>query len=503
MSKKPPQPRAEQGGERKVLHRMACRLAPALALLRRMAQASACAMRWLLLMSVARRPAVNLLLALIALELVVLGIGVTRKLGDAYRWETDLARTHLAVVEAQLLNKGLTDSALTEGSAGIGAAAADAPLPLPDEASDEAPPLRPRDVQTIIEQETGDWGDEGEWNADEDPVLSAAAAQQPAEGGEGASSESQAGEQPATPEDAQARAADDAAEGEPSAEAAAAEDGPVIPGPRALNEEEAAELDRLIRNGVAAMTEGDMRRCILSFEQGRTIEPNHPALLYYYGLAYDKLLNPNRAREFYMRLFRMRDRAGSYFERASRRLTYGLEQPAAMRGKLAFGPHQLRHSYDEDEGERVSILLPVLLAPGEEVRPDDLYVTFQAFDIVNGRKIEFARLAKPQMAWEKGKPTWDAWEENLRIDYHVPPLTQEELEAYGDLKYYGFTAKLYYKGEPLDCISSPSALILQEQRLLSRRAHSSHNNLLPDDGLESAEALPMSDFLQELETPQP
>ncbi len=458
-----------------------------LPLLHRAARAVARGLGGLLRASLGRRAAASLLLALIALELVVLGIGVTRKLGDAYRWETDLARTHLAVVEAQLLSKGVMDSALTEGSAGIGAAAADAPIDLPQESSDEAPPLRPRDIQTIIEQETSGW------NAEDDPVLSAAAGQQQEKASEGDSAPA-AQDAPALAEEG----APAAEEGQPTAA-----DSPVIPGPRALSEEEAAELDRLIRTGVAAMTAGDMRRCILSFEQARTIEPNHPALLYYYALAFDKLLNPNRARELYMRLFQMRDRAGSYFERASRRLTYGLEQPAAMRGKLSFGPHQVRHSYDEDEGESVSILLPVLLAPGEEVRPDDLYVTFQAFDIVNGRKIEFARLAKPQMAWEKGTPTWAEWEENLRIDYVVPPLTQEELEAYGDLKYYGFTAKLYYKGEPLDCISSPSALILQEQRLLSRRATSSHNNLLPDDGLEAEEALPATDFLQELNTPLP
>ncbi len=496
MSKTPPQPKAEPEAGGKARRLFVRSLPTALALLRRMAQALACGLGRMARACMGRRAAVHLLLALIALELVVLGIGVTRKLGDAYRWETDLARTHLAVVEAQLLSKGLTDSALTEGSAGIGAAAADAPIELPAQSSDEAPPLRPRDIQTIIEQETGGW------NAEDDPVLSAAAQQQTAAHGEDAAA------QPAPTEGAQttAESAAPAAEGEeptPEATAGADSQAPVIPAPRALNEEETAELDRLIRKGVAAMTAGDMRLCILSFEQARTIEPNHPALLYYYGLAYDKLLNPNRARELYMRVFRMRDRAGSYFERASRRLTYGLEQPSAMRGKLSFGPHQVRHRYDENEGESVSILLPVLLAPGEEVRPDDLYVTFQAFDIVNGRKIEFARLAKPQMSWERGTPTWADWEENLRIDYAVPPLTQEELEAYGDLKYYGFTAKLYYKGEPLDCISSPSALILQEQRLLSRRSTPSRNHLLPDDGLESEEALPITDFLHQLETPQP
>ncbi len=246
-----------------------------------------------------------------------------------------------------------------------------------------------------------------------------------------------------------------------------------------------------------------MRLCVLSFERAIAISPNHPALLYYYGMAYDKLLNPNKAREYYMRLFRLRDRAGKYFQRASRRLTYGFEQPAAMRGKLAFGPQNVRHTYDDEEGERVSILLPVLLAPGEEVKPDDIYVTFQAFDLVNGRKIEFARLAKPQMSWQNATPTWQDSEEDLFIEYAVPPLTREEIDAYGDLKYYGFTAKLYYKGEPLDCISSPSALILQEQRLLSRRANSSSGGLLPDDGLDSEEATPASDFLNELDSSVP
>ncbi len=426
-----------------------------------------------------RRFAVTLLIAVIALELVVLGIGVTRRLDAAYRMELDLMSAQLAQEEARALAQGLADTSLTEGSAGIGAATAPT---QPTESSDEAPPLRPRDVQTIIEQETAGWSEA------DDPVLNP-------------SGNEAAGDAAA---DAQGETPDGAPSGnQGESPAPAAENTPVVRQDE-LKAEDAAELDRLIRQGVAAMTAGDMRRCVLSFEQAHTISPEHPALLYYYGLAYDKLLNPDRARQYYMKLFQQRDRAGRYFERASRRLTYGFEQPSAMRGKLAFGPHQVRHSYDEGEGERVSILLPVLLAPGEEVRPDDLYVTFQAFDLVNGRNIEFARFAKPQMAWENATPTWADWEENLRIEYAVPPLTQGELDAYGDLKYYGFTAKLYYKGEPLDCISSPSALILQEQRLLSRRANrNTPGNLLPDDGLEAEEAMPATDFLNEIDSPLP
>ncbi len=328
---------------------------------------------------ISRRFATTLLLLAVAAELVMLGAGVSRKLERAYEQQQELARTHLAIKEAELLRQSLEES-IPEGSAGIGAAEnSPAPAPAPMQSSDDAPPLRPLDVESILLRDTGEL---------------------PGDGLDGLPAE------------------DTPAPGDSDPNTTA-----IIADGAAPHAEDKAELDRLIRQAVTALTAGDMRRCILSLEQARTIDAAHPAILYYYGLAYDKLLNPNKAREYYTQVFHLRDKAGKYFQRAARRLTYGLEHPSAMRGKLSFGPHQLRHSMDAQEGERVSILLPVMLAPGEEIKPEDIYVTFQAFDLVNGRKIEFARLAKPNMAWESGTPTWQDWEENLTIEYTVPPLT--------------------------------------------------------------------------------
>ena len=406
-----------------------------------------------------RRFVVTALFLIITAELTVLGVGLSRRLEMVYQRSLEVSQAQLAVIEA----RGLGEPTLNDGAAGIGAANTPADSPTDEnsettEGDDAPPPLRPRDVETILAQEGG-------------LDLSDAPAED--EGGDSGST-----------------AADTASE-EAAGTAATAQ----------LSKDDREELDVLIRKAVTAMTAGDMRLCVLSLEEARTIAPDHPALLYYYGLAYDKLLNPEKARVFYTRVFQMRDAAGIYFNRASRRLTYGFEQPSAMRGKLSFGPHHVNHTYDPEQGESVDILLPVLLAPGEEVRPDDIYITIQFFDLVNGRKIEFSRLATPKLNWESEKPDWHEWEENLLVTYAVPALTQEELDAYGDLKYYGFTAKLYYKGEPLDCISSPSALILQEQRLNSRRRAASRSSLLPDDGLDPnnyEEAQPVSDFLNDL-----
>ena len=395
-----------------------------------------------------RRLNTTLLLAAVAVELAVMGVGVTRRLEQANAEALRVSEAQIAAIEAQEL-QGLSIT----GAASIGASQEeDAPPATNEVGSDVAPPLRTMDTDILLAQQGAlDIGKDKE----EAPSASI-----------------------------------------PDATAA------VVAG---LTREQRQELDRLIRQGVTALTAGDMRLCILSLEQGRAIAPEHPALLYYYGLAYDKLDNREKARAFYTQVFEMRDKAGKYFQRAAQRLSFGYDSAAAMRGKLSFGPYQLRHTTDDDQAEHEDILLPVLLAPGEEVRPDDIYITIQFFDLVDGRKIEFSRMASPQLNWQNEKPTWADWEENLLITYSVPPLTPEEEDAYGSLKYYGFTAKLYYKGEPLDCISTPASLILQEQRLNSRKGRGgTQEGLLPDDGLVPGgveEALPVSDFLNDLPTP--
>ena len=394
---------------------------------------------------IARRVVVTLLLAVVALELAILGVGVTRRLDAAYEHSLEVSRAQLAVIEArELAQMGLNN----QGAAGIAA-----PGETGANSQDAPPPLRVRDVDTILAQENGFDFD----NLDTEPAQAAPPTQ--------------------AEEEATSR----------------------------LSQEDREELDRLIRQGVTAMTAGDMRQCVLCLEEASLISAEHPAMLYYYGMAYDKLLNPDKARDYYTRVFQMRDRAGSYFKRAAHRLTYGFDQTGAMRGKLSFGPHQLKHTYSPETGEQVSMMLPVLLAPGEEVRMDDLYIHVQFFDLVNSRRVAFSR-GKVEWKWQKEKPDWSNWEETLVVSYTMSPLTQEEMQAYGDIKHYGFTAKLYYKGEPLDCISSPSSLILQEQRLNTRQQsqYSQPDSLLPDDGLVPAydEALPMSDFLPELPLPQ-
>ncbi len=287
-----------------------------------------------------------------------------------------------------------------------------------------------------------------------------------------------------------------------TANAAADDTGLVVQGQSQLRAEDAEDAESLIRQGVSALVAGDMRRCILSFEEASLIAPNHPALLYFYGVAYDKLLNHEKAREYYTLVFNMGSSAGGYFERATRRLKHGFDQPSDMRGKISFGPYTHSHIADPGSGESVSMRLPIFVAPDTDLSPQDIFIHIQFFVLVNGRKIRYSP-TDPTVMWENETQDWGDNEENILISYELPPLSREELDAYGEMTYYGFTAKLYYKGEPLDCISNPSALILHEQLINAKSASRKHAvpaSLLPDDGLAlpEPETTPYPDTTPEL-----
>ena len=306
-------------------------------------------------------------------------------------------------------------------------------------------------------------------------------------------------------------------EKQPEQTSSATETENVVPASRNLSKEDSQELELLIRQGISALVEGDMRRCIQSFESAYSISPEHPALLYYYGMAFDKLRNPDKARKYYTEIFRMRSTAGKYYDMAKRRLEHSFEQPSDARGKIAFGPHTHLHTEDNEGNQTVSMRLPILLAPDTHIAPEDLLIQIQFYVLVNNRKIQYAP-GSPIVVWENEEQDWSDNEENILITYKLPHFNREEEEAYGDISYYGFTAKCYYKEEPVDCLSTPSALILHEQRIKAREAKQKTQlppSLLPDDGLapqdlyvpdtiptdtEDAEsATPFSEFIKPFE----
>ncbi len=257
------------------------------------------------------------------------------------------------------------------------------------------------------------------------------------------------------------------------------------------------EVAQLVKAARYAQIEGDMRLAVLKLEQALRLEPENPVVLYYYGLTYEWLRNADKSREFFLKVYMQREKAGRYFKRAATHLQTGFASPADMRGDMAFGPILEYRDPECPAGERVKLTVPVLMKDGLNVRPEDLHIRIQFFDKVNDKKVEMTRAPQPAIRWTTEPVDWADGEEIMEVTYYMPPLTEEEIIAFGSLKYYGYTAKLYYKGEPMDCHAIPPVLFLLEQ--MKRNAPSGLPEYYEgDDGLlPPVEAMPASDDYQE------
>ena len=98
--------------------------------------------------------------------------------------------------------------------------------------------------------------------------------------------------------------------------------------------EEVAELVKAARY---AQIEGDLKVAVVKLEQAMRLEPDNPVVLYYYGLTYEWLRNADKSREFFLKVYTQREKAGKYFARAARHLQAGFSSPADLRGDMSFG----------------------------------------------------------------------------------------------------------------------------------------------------------------------
>ncbi|WP_205576114.1 tetratricopeptide repeat protein [Akkermansia muciniphila] len=260
--------------------------------------------------------------------------------------------------------------------------------------------------------------------------------------------------------------------------------------------EEVAELVKAARY---AQIEGDLKVAVVKLEQAMRLEPDNPVVLYYYGLTYEWLRNADKSREFFLKVYTQREKAGKYFARAARHLQAGFSSPADLRGDMSFGTILEYRDPECPAGERVKLMVPILMKDGLNVRPEELRVIVQFFDKVNGKKVEKTHAPEPSSRCVTEPADWADGEEIMEITYYMPPLTEEETIAYGSLKYYGYTAKLYYKGEPMDCHASPPVLFLLEQ--MNQSSPSGLPEIYDGGLLPPVEAAPVSESYESLLPP--
>ncbi len=218
-----------------------------------------------------------------------------------------------------------------------------------------------------------------------------------------------------------------------------------------------SEAGKLVLDARYARIEGDLKLCVLKLEQALLLEPENPEALYEYGLAYEKLRNAEKSREFFLRVYSMRENAGTLFDKAVIHLRNGFSKPSDMLSSIVLGTIREKREI-LDDGEKITLTIPVFAKEEVGLREKDLHIVSRFFDLVNSKELREVnnnrKKDRVSSNWISSDLDWKDGEELLEVTYFLKKQTEDEMLVYGAEAYHGYVIELYYKGEPMDCATT-------------------------------------------------
>ncbi|NNC87885.1 MAG: hypothetical protein HKN82_05425, partial [Akkermansiaceae bacterium] len=237
------------------------------------------------------------------------------------------------------------------------------------------------------------------------------------------------------------------------------------PAPAALATPPIADpiVERLVAEARQARVADDMRLAIVKLEEAAQRAPGEPNVLYQFGTVFEAMGIYDRASDYYQKVFELGTTgAGSLYQLAARKISTGFAAPRAMQGKLAIGRVRQFNDTRVKDGEMVIIEIPIMAAPGQELRPDDVEVVVRFFDKLDGEIVPAAPENTPVTNWPSKPVDWaGAHEEILRASYFIPAASAQDRQLFGQREFFGHIVELSYRGELLDHQAWPRVLARQ------------------------------------------
>jgi len=114
----------------------------------------------------------------------------------------------------------------------------------------------------------------------------------------------------------------------------------------------------------------------------------------------------------------------------------------------------------DKSGRRSKVVVPIRAREGEFIVGNQVEISVQFYDLVNGDKIEpAANNADIASVFQNKNVSWtERNEETLEVSYAIPEVDDRMEEIFGKRKYYGQVIELYYKGKIQDVIAHPRSL---------------------------------------------
>lgn len=249
-------------------------------------------------------------------------------------------------------------------------------------------------------------------------------------------------------------------------------------------------VEKLLRDARAARIAGDFVKSSTKLEEAQHMEPNDPNVLYELAANFEEMEIYDNAADYYLMVHALGPlQAGSLYKKAAAKLERGLERNDRELATLN-GVRSLEPAIDAN-GERRSVNLAITVAPEREFDPNLVHVQVHFFEESNGdfRKAPIDT-ADPNATGSQCTSMpydWSDGEEIVEVWYQLPPRDSADREIFGERKFHGFVAELYYDGKLLDIRAQPRTLV-QEIRLLKRQSSVDDWNPDLDPILEALES---------------
>lgn len=216
----------------------------------------------------------------------------------------------------------------------------------------------------------------------------------------------------------------------------------------------------------------DMQGALELLQKAEQFNPDHPAIIAEVAQTYEQMGIKTKATDAWRRIQLLGEtKAGSYYELASRRLGAG---PAAAAGMTALpglsgeegekhlrlGACQVERDLRASSGERYTLRVPIARASSQPVNPKAVNLEVFFFDRVNGVQVAQSIAPEPVETWQSSPADWGgAGEETLDVTYHLPALSDAEIQQHGRRSYYGYMLRLYYDNKLQDVAAEPRDLL--------------------------------------------
>jgi hypothetical protein len=217
-------------------------------------------------------------------------------------------------------------------------------------------------------------------------------------------------------------------------------------------------VEALLKEARKARVGGDLLLSLTKLQEAELREPRDPNVLYGLGATYEAFGIFDKARDYYYGVFKLGPDAGSLFEKASFKVAQGLVPDVKDLACLGWG--RMTNPSQEANGERRTLILPVEVDTSMDFDPMLFTPRVHFYEDVDGQIGQaIIQQGDSGSEWVTGVADWKDGEEIAEVWYFVPDQDPATGLLFGQRKFYGFVAELYYDGRLVDVRAQPRTLL--------------------------------------------